>query len=92
MLKKENFKLRKKETDKCHEDYWYETDKEANEYLTNKYMEQGMKAVFRVVYSKDEDVVGVERTFLFNFDVIIVDDDELKNILRELSTKEFYNL
>ena len=87
MLKKENFKLWKKETDKGHEDYWYETDKEANEYLTNKYMEQGMKAVFRVVYSKDEDVVGVERTFLFNSDVIIVDDDELKSILRELSTK-----
>ena len=87
MLKKENFKLWKKETDKGNEDYWYETDKEANEYLTNKYMEQGMKAVFRVVYSKDEDVVGVERTFLFNSDVIIVDDDELKNILRELSTK-----
>ena len=87
MLKKENFKLCKKEIDKGHEHYWYETDKEANEYLTNKYMEQGMKAVFRVVYSKDEDVVGVERTFLFNSDVIIVDDDELKNILRELSTK-----
>ena len=87
MLKKENFRLCKKETDKVNEDYWYETDKEANEYLTNKYMEQGMKAVFRVVYSKDEDVVGVERTFLFNSDVIIVDDDELKNILRELSTK-----
>ena len=87
MLKKENFRLCKKETDKGHEDYWYETEEEANEYLTNKYMEQGMKAVFRVVYSKDEDVVGVERTFIFNSDVIIVDDDELKNILRELSTK-----
>ena len=36
MLKKENFKLWKKEIDKGHEDYWYETDKEANEYLTNK--------------------------------------------------------
>ena len=31
--------------------------------------------------------IGVERTFLFNYDVIIVDDDELKNILRELSAK-----
>lgn len=84
-MKKENFKLWKTETDKGHEDYWYETDKEANEYLTHKYMEQGMKAVFRVVYSKDEDVVGVERTFQFNYDVIIVDDEELKNILKELS-------
>ena len=44
-----------------------------------------MKAVFRVVYSKDEDIVGVERTFPFNYDVIAPEDDELKSILRELS-------
>lgn len=84
-MKSEDFKLCKTENSKGHEDYWYETSKEANEYLTNKYMEQGMKAIFRVVYSKDEDVVGVERTFQFNYDVIIVEDEELKNILRDLS-------
>ena len=84
-MNSEDFKLCKIETDKGHEDYWYETNKKVNEYLTNKYMEQGMKAVFRVVYSKDEDVVGIERTFHFNYDVIIVEDEELKNILRELS-------
>ena len=44
-----------------------------------------MKAVFRVVYYKDEDIVGIERTFPFNYDVIVVDDIELKNILKELS-------
>ena len=44
-----------------------------------------MKAVFRVVYSKDEDIVGIERTFPFNYDVIRSEDDELKSILRELS-------
>ena len=48
-------------------------------------MEQSMKAVFKVVYSKDEDIVGIERTFPFNYDVITPDDDELKSILRELS-------
>ena len=46
-----------------------------------------MKAVFRVVYSKDEDIVGIERTFPFNYDVIISEDAELKSILRELSNK-----
>ena len=86
-MKKEDFKLWKTETNKGHEDYWYKTSKDANEYLTDKYMEQGMKAVFRVVYSKDEDIVGIERTFKFNYDVIIVDDEELKNILRELSVQ-----
>jgi hypothetical protein len=44
-----------------------------------------MKAVFRVVYSKDEDVVGVERTFDFSYDVILSEDKKLHDILKELS-------
>lgn len=84
-MNKEDFKLWKIDTNNGHEDYWYETNKTSNEYLRNKYMEQSMKAVFRVVYSKDEDVVGIERTFPFNYDVIVVDDDELKDILKSLS-------
>ena len=84
-LNKEDFTLLRVDRKDGHEDYWYETSKAANEYLTDKYMEQSMKAVFRVVYSKDEDIVGVERTFPFNYDVITPEDDELKSILRELS-------
>ena len=84
-MKKEDFTLLRVDRKDGHEDYWYETSKTANEYLTDKYMEQSMKAVFRVVYSKDEDIVGVERTFPFNYDVITPEDDELKSILRELS-------
>lgn len=84
-MNKEDFKLWKVDTNNGHEDYWYETNKTSNEYLRNKYMEQSMKAVFRVVYSKDEDIVGIERTFPFNYDVIVVDDEELKDILRALS-------
>ena len=59
-MKKEDFTLLRVDRKGGHEDYWYETSKAANEYLTDKYMEQSMKAVFRVVYSKDEDIVGVE--------------------------------
>ena len=84
-MNKEDFTLLRVDRKDGHEDYWYETSKVANEYLTDKYMEQSMKAVFRVVYSKDEDIVGIERTFPFNYDVITPEDDELKSILRELS-------
>ena len=86
-MNKEDFSLLRIDTKDGHEDYWYETNKTSNKCLTDRYMEQSMKAVFRVVYSKDEDIVGVERTFPFNYDVIIVDDIELKNILRELSSE-----
>ena len=85
---KKDFTLLRVDRKDGHEDYWYETSKAANEYLTDKYMEQSMKAVFRVVYSKDEDIVGVERTFPFNYYVITPEDDELKSILRELSRQK----
>jgi hypothetical protein len=84
-MNKEDFKLTRIDKEGGHEDYWYETSKTANEYLSDKYMEQGMKAVFRVVYSKDEDIIGIERTFQFNYDVISPDDKELYDILKELS-------
>lgn len=81
---KSDFKLLTKDMSDGHEDYWFEVLGATREYLTDKYMEQAMKAVFRVVYSKDEDVVGVERTFPFNYDVVISDDEELKKILVNL--------
>lgn len=81
---KSDFKLFKKDMSDGHEDYWFEVSGTTREYLTDKYMEQAMKTVFRVVYSKDEDVVGVERTFPFNYDVVISDDEELKKILIDL--------
>ncbi len=84
-MNNDDFILKRIDAEDGHEDYWYNTSKSANEYLREKYMEQGMKAVFRVVYSKDEDIVGVERTFQFNYDVIVSDDEELHNILKELS-------
>lgn len=52
--------------------------------LTNKYKEQCMVGVTSVVYSEDEDVVGVKRQFHWNYDVIISDDASLKTILRDI--------
>ena len=87
MISKNNFKLNHVDKQNGHEDYWFTTDKTSDEYLTNKYMEMCMVGVTEVVYSKDEDLVGVKRQFPFNYDVILSDDKELKNILMELSNE-----
>lgn len=44
-----------------------------------------MVGIPEVVYSKDENVIGVKRQFPFNYDVILSDDEELKDILMTLS-------
>ena len=46
-----------------------------------------MVSVPEIVYTKDKDIVGVKRQFPFNYDVILSDDKELKNILMELSNE-----
>lgn len=84
-MRKEDFKLDRKDTDNGHEDYWFKVSGRTEKELTEKYMEQSMVSVTDCVYSKDEDVVGVKRLFPFNYDVILCDDDRLKQILRELS-------
>lgn len=43
-----------------------------------------MVSVPEIVYTKDKDIVGVKRQFPFNYDVIVSDDEELKDILIEL--------
>ena len=65
-------------------DYWFETDKISNEELSKKYMEQSMIGITEVVYCKYNGIMGVKRVFPFNFDVVVVDDPELRNILEEL--------
>ena len=84
---KEDFKLNKVDKSDGHEDYWFDTSIKADNELCCKYMEQGLQHVFEVVYSKDEDTVGVKRQFMFNWDVVMSDDEQLKNILRELSVE-----
>ena len=68
-----------------HEDYWFSVSGDTAKELTAKYMEQSMIEVTNCVYSSDEDIIGVQRQFPFNKDVIIPNDDDLKNVLRELS-------
>ena len=51
-MNKEDFTLLRVDRKDGHEDYWYETSKAANEYLTDKYMEQSMKACLGLFIQK----------------------------------------
>lgn len=84
-MKKEDFTLKRINKTEEHEDYWFAVSGETQKSLGKQYNEMCMVDVVEVVYSKDEDVVGIKRLFPFNFDVIMSKDDDLKNILRELS-------
>lgn len=49
--------------------------------LTEKYMEMCVVEVTGVVYSRKENLCGVKRLFPFNYDVIMPDDDKLKELV-----------
>ena len=83
-MNKTNFKFARLGSPDKFMDYWFKTDTVSDNELSKKYMEQSMVGVTEVVYSKYSDVIVVKRIFPFNFDVITPDDQELKNILKEL--------
>ena len=80
-MNKENFTLDRVDRKDGHEDYWFKTDKISDKELSDKYMEMCLVGVTEVVYSKDEDVVGIKRQFPFNYDVVLSDDEDLKRML-----------
>ena len=43
-----------------------------------------MVGVTSVVYSEDEDIVGVRRQFHWNYDVVIANDNFLKEMLKSI--------
>ena len=83
-MKKEDFEFKEKSTDDEHEDYWFKVSGESQLELTREYDEYEMVSVVECVYSKDEDIVGIKRQFLFNYDVIIAYNPHLKQILNDL--------
>lgn len=64
-----------------YEDYWFKVVGDTKDELTKKYMEMCMVSVTEVVYSNKEQVLGIKRLFPFNYDVIMPDDTELKDML-----------
>lgn len=85
MLNINDFKLLKNEKIDGHDDYWFKVSGDSQKYLEKEYMEMCMVGIDEVVYSKDENQVGIKRIFPFNWDVIMPSDIELKNILTTLS-------
>lgn len=83
-MRKEDFKLGITEYKDGHIDYWFNVSGETEKELTDKYMEMCMVGVTEVVYSKDEDVVGIKRLFPFNYDVVLSDDESLKELLKSI--------
>lgn len=83
-LTQEDFTLDKIEKENGHEDYWFKTSDKADKFLCWKYGEQGCEHVFEVVYSKDENIVGIKRQYRFNWDVTISPNLQLKSILISL--------
>lgn len=67
-----------------YEDYWFKVVGDTKDELTKKYMEMCMVSVTEVVYSNKEQALGVKRLFPFNYDVIMPDDTELKDMLESL--------
>ena len=83
-MRKEDFKIGIIECKDGHIDYWFYVNGETEKELTNKYREMCMIGVTEVVYSKDEDIVGIKRLFPFNYDVVLSDDESLKELLKSI--------
>ena len=84
-MNKLDFELLRNDNENGHDDHWFKVKGDSLEELDKDYMETGMVGVSEIVYSKDEDVVGIKRLFHFSWDVILVNNEELKGILKELS-------
>lgn len=85
IINDEDFEFIKLDNTNGHEDYWFKLHGDTKKSLTQETMEQCMVEATEVVYSKDEDVVGIKRLFPFNWDVVVSDDTELKNTLIRLA-------
>lgn len=83
-MNKENFTIDRVDRKDGYEDYWFKTDNVSNKELSDQYMEMCMVGVTEVVYSKNDDIVGIKRQFPFNYDVIMSHDENLKKMLKEL--------
>lgn len=83
-MDKTNFKFIRLDSPDKFNDYWFKTDKISDKELSKKYMEQNMIGITKVVYCKYNGEIEIKRIFPFNFDVVVVNDPELRSILEEL--------
>jgi hypothetical protein len=83
-MRKEDFVFYEVDNTNGHTDYWFIVEGETQKQLTEKYNEMCMVGVREVVYSQDEDIVGIKRQFHWNYDVVISDDESLKETLKSI--------
>ena len=83
-MKPSDFEIRKAKIEDGHIDYWFNIGGETAEELAKEHMEQSMICVSGCVYSVDEDVLGIEKVFRWNKYVEIIDNDEMKNIIKTI--------
>ena len=85
-MKKEDFVFGHMDCE--YEDYWFKVGGDTKDELTKKYMEMCMISVTEVVYSNKEQTLGVKRLFPFNYDVIMPDNSELRDMLVSLVAEQ----
>lgn len=83
-MKPSDFEIRKAKIEDGHIDYWFNIGGETADELAKTHMEQSMICVSGCVYSVDEDVLGIEKVFHWNKNVEIIDNDEMKNIIKTI--------
>lgn len=84
-MRKEDFEFKEVDLTDGHIDYWFWVKGETKQELSHKYGgEQAYIGVTRVLYSKDEDIVGIRRQFHCSHDVVLSDDDTLRDMLKSI--------
>lgn len=83
-MKPSDFEIRKAKIENGHIDYWFNISGETADELAKTHMEQSMICVSGCVYSVDEDVLGIEKVFRWNKNIEIIDNDEMKNIIKTI--------
>lgn len=86
-LTENNFKFVKVNNFDGHEDYWFETDDAADNYFVTEYGQTGLRHVFEVIYSKDENTLAIKLQFDFNAFVVLSEDTELINMFKQMVEK-----
>lgn len=83
-MNKADFTFDKITSDDGFVDIWFKVDGETKKELTDRYMEQSMIEVLGTVYGTTDGRIGVKRLFPFYFDVIMVIDSELSQMMADI--------
>lgn len=83
MINKQDFTIKEIRTPNGVKDYWFDVTGDTAKELLDRIMEQGMQCVSSVVMAKENDewILGIKAIYPFNFNVIICEFQDVKNVL-----------